>query len=33
MVDVEGPIRVCVNFCGIRPEDARVYAVYVEEAS
>jgi hypothetical protein len=33
MVDVEGPIRVCVSFCGIRPEDARVYAVYVEEAS
>ena len=32
VVDAEEPIRVCVNFRGVRPEDARVYAVYVKEA-
>ena len=33
VTDVAGPIRVLVNFRGIRPEDAKVYAVYIEQAS
>ena len=32
IVDAQGPIRICVNFRGVRPEDAKLYAVYVEEA-
>ena len=31
-VDVQGPIRICVNFRGVRSEDGKLYAVYVEEA-
>ena len=26
--NVDGPIRIRVNFGGIRPEDVRIYAVY-----
>jgi hypothetical protein len=29
---VQGPIRLRVSFGGLRPEDIRLYAVYVEEA-
>ncbi len=29
----DGRIRIRVNFSGVRPEDAKVYAVYLEEAS
>ena len=28
--NVDGPIRVRVNFGGLRPEDTKIYAVYVE---
>jgi hypothetical protein len=27
---VTGPIRVRVNFGGVRPEDVRLYAVYLD---
>ena len=29
---VTGPIRVRVNFGGVRPEDVRLYAVYLDPA-
>ena len=31
MVDAQGSIRICLCFRGIRPEDARLYAVYIED--
>ena len=33
MVDARAPIRIGLNFRAIRPEDAKLYAMYVEEAS
>jgi hypothetical protein len=30
-VAVDGAVRLCVNFGGLRPEDARLYALYVSE--
>ena len=29
---VDGPVRIRVNFRGKRPEDVKIYAVYVEES-
>ncbi len=29
LAGIDGPIRVRVNYGGLRPEDIRVYAVYV----
>ena len=29
-VETSGPVRIKVNFQGVRPEDARLYAVYME---
>jgi len=31
-IEAAGPIRIRVNFTGIRPEDPQVYAIYVREA-
>ena len=30
--DVDGPVRLRLGFGGLRPEDPRVYAIYVEES-
>ena len=30
--DVDGPIRLRVDFTGVRPEDVRLYAVYLDKA-
>ncbi len=31
--EVEGPMRIRVNFEGVRPEDLKLYAVYIEHTS